>query len=149
MRKQPIPKREPDWTSPRKRPGEKGWFRQGRWMIERERCVLEQTAPEPPFSNFSSIREGVRLAMRQLDGITDEAQAILIEEWTALMGDEIACHTRPGNLRNGVLTVFVKGSVWYAELRRYSLPVIQKKLTSRLGHNVLKRVILRPDPEGA
>lgn len=75
-------------------------------------------------------------------------QAVLLEEWPALLGEDIARHTRPGALRNGELTVFVRGSVWYAELRRHAVPLIQQKLVARLGRECIRRVVLRPDPEG-
>jgi predicted nucleic acid-binding Zn ribbon protein len=64
------------------------------------------------------------------------------------VGVDVARHTRPGTVRNKELTVFVRGAIWYAQLKRVGTAVLQEKIVRRLGAQSVNRVILRPDPEG-
>ncbi len=136
------------WARPGQRPGSRNWFRRGRWQVERERCGLDAVVPDPPFQEAEPVRKGLHRALGRLGLESAAVQAVLLAEWSALLGEDIAGHTRPGALRNGELTVFVRGALWYAELHRHALPLLQEKLAARFAPGSIRRVVLRPDPEG-
>lgn len=136
------------WSRPDIRPGSKGWFRAGRWELERERFGLDAERPTVPFRESRTLEGSVRHVLGRWGLSSDSLQATLQAEWPALVGVDVARRTRPGPVRDRELTVFVRGSVWYAELKRHGLRMIQDKVVARLGASHVNRVVLRPDPEG-
>ncbi len=75
-------------------------------------------------------------------------QGRLLEHWPRLVGEDLARHTRPGAIRNRELTVFARGSAWYAQLRLHGLPELQRRIVDFLGAERVARVVVQPDPEG-
>ncbi len=117
-------------------------------MVERERFGLEVEAPDPPFREPNALREGLRLVLGRYGRASAAVQETLLKEWPQLVGEEVARRTRPGMVRDRELTVFVRGSVWYSELKRNGARTIQDRIVARLGSRCVDRVALRPDPEG-
>lgn len=135
-------------TQPKTRPGTRGWFRRGPWLVERERFGLAAEAPDPPFHDADDIRGGLRSVLGRLGLHSASIQAILLEEWPQLVGADVARHTRPGSVRDGELTVYVRGALWYSQLKRVGASALQDKIIQRVGQQSVRRVVLRPDPEG-
>ena len=54
------------------------------------------------------------LKRKHLDA--DLRQYTIWNKWSTLVGDRIAAHTQPQNLKNGVLTVIVGSAAWLNEL---------------------------------
>ena len=71
----------------------------------------------------------------------------LAEEWTVLVGSDVARHARPGRLDHGTLTVFVDNSVWLSELSRYGKEKMLEKLRERFGAKRFKGLRLQLDPD--
>jgi len=71
----------------------------------------------------------------------------LQKEWSALVGDSVAKHTRPGRLEKDCLIVFVDSSVWLHELSRYAETEMLTAVRNRFGAKV-RSLSLRLDPDG-
>ncbi len=69
----------------------------------------------------------------------------LDKEWSALVGDLVAKHTRPGRLDQDRLIVFVDSSVWLHELSRYRETEMLTAVRDRFGAKV-RSLSLRLDP---
>ncbi len=70
----------------------------------------------------------------------------LLEEWPALVGKQVAEHTRPGGFRAGSLTIYVDHSSWLHELQRFSEPALRKNLQKRFGASKIRRLRFQLDP---
>ncbi len=57
----------------------------------------------------------------------------ILEAWTGIVGEFIAAHSTPVNLREGVLFVRVLQPALHYELEQVSKPVILRKLKQRFG----------------
>ncbi len=130
------------------RPGVRGWFNRGRWQIERERCGLSASEPLPPDRDAAQVGGTVNRVLAAMGLESAHLQGRLVEEWPALVGEELARHTRPGAVRHGELTVFVRGAIWYAQLRVHGLFELQRKVVAWAGDGSVRKVVVRPDPEG-
>ncbi len=138
-----------DWlANPGMRPGERGWFKRGRWEVERQRFGLDSRTPEVPFRESESLQNRLRAVMKRLGLQSADLQAVLLDKWEELVGAELAGRTRPGNIRNRELTIFVRGAIWYAQLKRLGVTTIQNRIVELVGSDNINRVTLRPDPEG-
>lgn len=119
----------------------------GRWAVQRERLHLSPTElPEPP--------DGVTQAGDCLDAVLkhpelncDLWQRELMNCWVEIVGDKIARQARPGRLRNGNLTVFVRSPAWMNELIRYSRQAVLDHLQERFGADRIRNVHFAPDPD--
>ncbi len=133
---------------PGRRPGTRGWFNRGRWQIERERCGLSDAAPRPPDRDAAPVGGALDRVLAAMGLESAHLQGRIVAQWPDLVGEELARHTRPGAVRQGELTVYVRGAVWYAQLRVHGLAELQRKVVAWLGDGSVRRVVIRPDPEG-
>lgn len=74
-------------------------------------------------------------------------QQALLNEWSQLVGEQVARRARPGKIQNKILTIFVTSSVWLNELTRYSKPQMLKNLQARFGTDLIRDIRLQPDPD--
>ena len=117
----------------------------GRWMVERERYGLANDRPDVPFVEAKSVEVGLKNVFDKLGIEQVDVQTALREEWGQLVGEDNAARTRPGGIENKILTIFVKGSVWYAQLKRIGVTEIQKRIVARFGKTVIQGVVLKPE----
>ena len=75
--------------------------------------------------------------------------------WDEVVGPQIAAHTRPEKIRDGVLEVCVDQPTWMQQLQLLK-PQILAKLNARLGDGALREIFLkrgkaapRTEPPGA
>ena len=115
-------------------------------MVERERHGLDAMKPDAPFSEAKGIGAGLKGVFDRLGIEQVDVQTALREEWGSLVGEDNAARTRPGAIENKVLTIHVKGAVWYSQLQRAGVVAeIQKRMTGRFGRGVIQRVVLKPE----
>lgn len=69
-----------------------------------------------------------------------ERRAVLL--WSDVVGPEIARVTEPGRVKGGCLPVRVKTAPWRHALI-FRREEIREKLNSRLGEELVKRILLR------
>ena len=72
----------------------------------------------------------------------------LIDAWNDIVGDAIAHHSRPRNVRNGVLDIVVDAPAWATELRYLEADLVAR--ASRLvGPGVVSAVRISVDSGGS
>jgi predicted nucleic acid-binding Zn ribbon protein len=86
-----------------------------------------------------SLRDALDELTSELRVAGPDATARVSAAWPELVGSELAPHSRPGTLRDGVLTVTVDDPAWATPLR-YLESEIVAGLTDRLGRGVVRGV---------
>jgi predicted nucleic acid-binding Zn ribbon protein len=66
----------------------------------------------------------------------------LRREWTALVGEQIAAHTRPEHIRFKKLLIHVRHSVWLQQLT-FLKPALLEKVNSAAGDQLVSEIVLR------
>jgi predicted nucleic acid-binding Zn ribbon protein len=67
------------------------------------------------------------------------AEARLFEDWAAVVGPELAAHSRPMSLRGGELTVSASSTAWATQLRLLTSSLLAR-LAAELGPELVARV---------
>lgn len=62
----------------------------------------------------------------------------LQNSWNRLVGVEISNNSKPVSLKNGILTIEAKNSVWLSELKNFYAHKIEEKIRSICGSSVKK-----------
>ncbi|MBI2844347.1 MAG: DUF721 domain-containing protein [Armatimonadetes bacterium] len=90
---------------------------------------------------FSAVSDLVKAGLERLGlaGAVKERSAV--EVWEEVVGHETASVTRVERVREGVMYVTCRDSIWAQELH-FLRPVIVRKLNERLGAQVVKEIRL-------
>jgi len=80
-----------------------------------------------PFSKEVSIGESISRLLEHVKLADEHWLNQLRENWGAVAGD-VAKHTRPGRIEGKCLHVGVDSSVWMAELSRFGVDALLKKI---------------------
>jgi predicted nucleic acid-binding Zn ribbon protein len=80
-------------------------------------------------------------AMRQL-GQPESALAWLKATWPSLVGEQLAAHTRPKNIRSGVLDLSVDGKDWESQLAELERE-LRGRINAAWGGSLVREVRLR------
>jgi predicted nucleic acid-binding Zn ribbon protein len=119
----------------------------GRWALERERFHLDAYQPQPTPDRSSKFADLIPAFLKEV-GLEEKVwQQALLNEWSQLVGEQVARRARPGKIQNKILTIFVTSSVWLNELTRYSKPQMLKNLQARFGTDLIRDIRLQPDPD--
>jgi len=115
------------------------------WALERERCRL--TEKRPPRPRHPEKRIGTVLP-KILDPLAPTAHPvvdILAEKWATVVGDAIACHSRPGYIKENTLYVLIDHPGWLTELKRLNQNFLLKKIQQARPGAGISRITLRLD----
>ncbi|WP_207631138.1 MULTISPECIES: DciA family protein [unclassified Actinopolyspora] len=63
----------------------------------------------------------------------------LFGRWTELVGDEIAAHSKPVELREGVLTLQAESTAWATQLRLLQRQIVQR-ISDGLGQRLVRSI---------
>jgi predicted nucleic acid-binding Zn ribbon protein len=77
--------------------------------------------------------------MRQRGWEKPKAEATVFGAWEKVVGPDIARHSRPVKLDDGVLTVEAESTAWATQLRMLAASLI-KNIAGEVGHNVVTRL---------
>lgn len=69
-------------------------------------------------------------------------EARLRRQWPHIVGEPIATHTRPDQIRFKKLTIFVHNSVWLQQLT-FLKPVLLQKVNTMAGESLVTEIVLR------
>ena len=69
-------------------------------------------------------------------------EARLRRQWPDIVGEPIATHTRPDQIRFKKLTIFVHNSVWLQQLT-FLKPVLLQKVNTMAGEPLVTEIVLR------
>lgn len=113
------------------------------WRVRREFGCIPDEKPRPKFKEGEPLGDALRRTVSSLGVPAESTDALRIErDWAAIVGPDVAKAATPGDLANGVLTVRVGSSVWFAELRRSANTLLLPKLNAALGRSVVKKINL-------
>lgn len=106
----------------------------GSWRVRREFLRVPDAFPRPPFKDAERAGDAASRVAKAL-GIpeADPAALRIAESWAEIVGPDVARRATPGGIENGELVVQVRGSVWYAELRRTAPRLLLPKVRAFLG----------------
>ena len=77
--------------------------------------------------------------MRQRGWEKPKAEATVFGAWEKVVGSDIAKHSRPVKLDDGVLTVEAESTAWATQLRMLAGTLL-KSIAAEVGHNVVKKL---------
>lgn len=89
----------------------------GQWAVQRERCQIADTTPATAFTDSTALSHVLSQLLRHLPKPGSHWSDSLVDEWAALVGPDVARHTKPGRVDQKCVTVFVDSSTWMNELR--------------------------------
>ena len=124
----------------------------GKLEVMRERFQLNFIPPSRPFREAQEMGSLVSGLMRRRGGEGSGASGLvrrIAEDWLDVAGADVAKHTRPGPLTDGMLTIFVDSAVWLGELSRFGRKPLLKNLKERYGDAGIERLFFQIDPEAA
>jgi len=114
---------------PRRRPGGDG--------VEPRLRGYSGPGPDPRDpQKFGAVLERL---MRQRGWEKPKAEATVFGAWEKVVGPDIARHSRPVKLDDGVLTVEAESTAWATQLRMLAASLI-KNIAGEVGHNVVTRL---------
>lgn len=87
--------------------------------------------------------------LRHLGGAPADAVTALYDRWAELVGDELATHTRPVALRDGVLVIGIDDPAWAPRLR-FGENALRERLAEGLAGQHVRSIEVRVrHPDGA
>ncbi len=101
--------------------------------------------PEPPVrpDRAAQVGDAVRKLMAGL-GLKDRLRADeVLSAWHEVVGEFVAKHSAPQQLKDGILTVRVLQPTVHFELDRFWKPKILAKLKDRFGKGVVRAIKFR------
>ena len=106
----------------------------GSWRVRREFLRVPDAFPPPPFKDAEPAEDAATRVVKAL-GVpeADPAALRIAESWAEIVGPDVARRATPGGIENGELVVQVRGSVWFAELRRSAPRLLLPKVVAFLG----------------
>ncbi len=131
-----------------KRRRKTGGMRKGQWAVERQRCRIGRDETGIQSAEVYSIANTIRHLMGGLEPCSASWLEKLHSQWSALVGESVAQHARPGRMDGKRLVIFVDSSVWLNELSRYWKDTILKSLQGKFGREKIDAVTFRLDPDG-
>lgn len=122
-------------------------YNKGQWELARERFHLEDV--EPPAPNAGAMPLGALIpdALKGLKLAAHAQVAQIAAGWPELVGPQLAANTKPAQLENKILTVFVSHPMWLFELRGAPAAEILARLQAQFGKSVIHNVRWAIDPD--
>ena len=115
-------------------------------LAEQERLKLDASFSEVPFKDPDGIDEKrVNKLIKRLIPDFSATEVRIQENWNKIVGEDIARHTVPGGLVGKTLCIYVKGSVWLAELKRNHTKNLLTRINDFCKGDVVKEITFRND----
>ena len=115
------------------------------WQLMRERFQITDRFPpcrHREERNINAILSGI---------IQEEPEPEVLPKtiethWNIIAGDQIAQHTHPSYLRNGILYIYADHPGWLAEIRRLPKNYLLKKIASVSPSQEISEIRFQLDP---
>ncbi len=89
-----------------------------KWQRMRERCHIADPQPPPARRKEKAIGDILCDVLKERSSQAASLPAGLAEHWPVIAGSQIAGHTRPAHLSNGLLYIHADHPGWLTQLRR-------------------------------
>lgn len=115
------------------------------WLLTRQRFhIMDQ---RPPIKSRDEREIGSILSdILKLEPSAEQLPEAIVERWPLIAGKQIAEHTTPSGIRNGVLTIDADHPGWLAEIQRLPNDRLLKKILSVQGIPKITDLRFRLDP---
>lgn len=102
--------------------------KQLKWELMRERFQIPGAFPPSGTRTEKPIRDILAGILQNQDQEAEDClPPIIAERWQLITGEQLAKHTRPAHLKNGILYVHADHPGWLSELKRLpKMHLIQK-----------------------
>ncbi len=100
------------------------------------------TGPDLAEVDPRPVAESLDRVARALGAPQARSLATLFSRWEAVVGPEIAQHTEPRSVRDGVLVLVVDQPAWAAQLR-YLVPELLARIRAGVPHSEVAEVQIR------
>jgi predicted nucleic acid-binding Zn ribbon protein len=107
--------------------------KQLKWELTRERLHIEDRFPPPERRTERHIGEILTGILQDNPAEVATLPALLAERWPVVAGEQLAQHSAPAHLKNGILYLYADHPGWLAELRRLPKARLLKKIASIPG----------------
>lgn len=101
--------------------------------------------PSPVDDEPRRVGASLDRLVRHLGGSSTSALQQVFGAWPALVGEQVAAHSRPVRLRDGTLSLLVDQSAWATQLRLLEADLLVR-LSERLGAGVVTAIRVRVGP---
>ena len=117
-----------------------------KWLAERERMQINASISQIPSKAPDQINDTLtNRIIKKLVPDFPVMETIIKNNWVKIAGEEIARHTNPGGFSNKTLCIYVKGSVWLAELRHNHTSNIMSRINEFCGSGTVKTITFKID----
>lgn len=120
--------------------------KQLKWELRRERFHIEDRNPPPEQRSERPIGDILADILKDDNANAATLPGILVERWPVVAGEQLAKHSAPAYLKNGVLYLYADHPGWLAELRRIPKHHLLKKITSIADGPEVKDIRFQLDP---
>lgn len=118
----------------------------GEWAVKRERLHLADTR-RPTTDHLVQPAEALEHIFKTPELKDMLWMQNLTDHWVDIAGEQVARQARPGHLRNGRLTVFVRSPVWMNELMRFGKQKLLDNLQQHFGKARIADLRFAADPD--
>ena len=122
-------------------------YNRGQWEVARERFRVADL--QPPAEDAGALPLAALLP-EALKGMKLDAHAQVARiaaAWPEIVGPQLAGNTRPAQLENKILLVYVSHPAWIMELRGPMTAEILRRLQAKFGATDFKNLRFAVDPE--
>ncbi|MBR1609788.1 MAG: DUF721 domain-containing protein [Kiritimatiellae bacterium] len=101
--------------------------------------------PSPQFRDGEAVSSAVERVVAAL-GLPDldPLELRLSSEWGKIVGADLARRTTPGRPEGGVLPVYVRGAVWYSELKRTANRTLLPRVRAAAAPTEIREIRVLP-----
>lgn len=117
-----------------------------KWELARERFRLANPFPPPEQRPEKCIGDILAGILRKDESETVSLPDKITERWPVVAGEQLAQHTRPAHLKNGILYINADHPGWLTELRRLPKAHMLKKIASIPDLPEIKDIRFQLDP---
>ena len=122
-------------------------YNRGQWEVARERFRVADLQPPAEDAGALPLAALIPEALKGMKLAAHAQVAQIAAAWPEIVGPQLAGNTRPAQLENKILLVYVSHPAWIMELRGPMTAEILRRLQAKFGANDLKNLRFAVDPE--
>ena len=122
-------------------------YNRGQWEVARERFRVADLQPPAEDAGALPLAALLPEALKSMKLDAHAQVARIAAAWPEIVGPQLAGNTRPAQLENKILLVYVSHPAWIMELRGPMTAEILRRLQTKFGATDLKNLRFAVDPE--
>ena len=122
-------------------------YNRGQWEVARERFRVADLQPPAEDAGALPLAALIPEALKGMKLDAHAQVARIAAAWPEIVGPQLAGNTRPAQLENKILLVYVSHPAWIMELRGAMTAEILRRLQAKFGASDLKNLRFAVDPE--